>query len=504
MHNDAPSLLKPSGSPDSPAGSSRRAANRRSINVWIALGDASALTMSWLIALAMLLAIEDQAWREGIVGWWAALGNRRILLIAGLVALTLLIFALRGHYSRRRPFSSEVLDVTKVFLVVAVIDGVISYLTKWHFSRSWFVTAWLLALFLIPFMRVVVKQALLRIGSWQRPTVILGVGQNAMEAAAALKSEPLMGLDVIAFLMLPGEPASVAPICIDGKQVPVLALDDDPNLTLQQLGSPQVTIALDAENLIPHQRLIQRICAFHEDVSIVPPLRGLPLYGMEMTHFFSHEVLMLTVRNNLARPGAQVIKRTFDLLASLCLIVLLAPLLAYLSWQIRRTGGDAIFGHLRVGRHGKMFRCLKFRTMVLDAEKVLADVLARDPQARTDWEKDFKLKNDPRVTRIGAFLRETSLDELPQLWNVLKGEMSLVGPRPIIEEELERYGDQVDYYLEAPPGITGLWQISGRNDIGYEDRVALDSWYARNWSLWYDLVIMIKTIRVVLDRKGAY
>src|SRR5258706_4842141 len=317
MHNDAPSLLKSSGSPDSPAGTSRRAASRRSINVWIALGDASALLMSWLIALGMLLAIEDQAWREGMVGWWAALGNRRILLIAGLVAFTLLVFALRGHYSRRRPFSSEVLDVTKVFLVVAVLDGVISYLTRWHFSRSWFVTAWLLALFLIPFMRVVVKRALLRIGGWQRPTVILGMGQNAMEAAAALKSEPLMGLDVIAFLMLPGEPASLASICIDGKHVPVLALDDDPNLTLQQLGSPQVTIALDAENLIPHQRLIQRICAFHEDVSIVPPLRGLPLYGMEITHFFSHEVLMLTVRNNMARPGAKEVERSFDLLASL-------------------------------------------------------------------------------------------------------------------------------------------------------------------------------------------
>jgi lipopolysaccharide/colanic/teichoic acid biosynthesis glycosyltransferase len=142
--------------------------------------------------------------------------------------------------------------------------------------------------------------------------------------------------------------------------------------------------------------------------------------------------------------------------------------------------------------------------MVPNAGQVLDELLARDPQARAEWSRDFKLKNDPRITAIGAFLRETSLDELPQLWNVLKGEMSLVGPRPIIEEELERYGDQVDYYLEAPPGMTGLWQISGRNNTGYEDRVALDSWYARNWSLWYDLVIMIRTVRVVLARKGAY
>lgn len=472
--------------------------------MWIAAGDAAALLMSWLGALALLWVVEGQAWREGIIGWWAALGNGRVLLICGLIAVMLMLFALRGHYSRRRPFASEVLDVIKVFLAVAVLDGVVSYLTSWHFSRSWFVIAWLLALFLLPMMRMGVKRLLLRAGNWQRPTVIIGMGQNAMEAAAALGSEPLMGLDVVAFLALPGEAVPIAGIDVAGKPVPVMALDDDPNVTLQQLGSPQVTVALDAENLVPHQRLIQQICACHADVSIVPPLRGLPLYGMEMTHFFSHEVLMLTVRNNLARPGAQAVKRTFDLLASICLIVLLSPLFAYLSWRIRESGGDAIFGHLRVGQHGKTFRCLKFRTMVLNADQVLADLLERDPQARADWERDFKLKSDPRITRIGAFLRATSLDELPQLWNVVRGEMSLVGPRPVVQDELERYGDQVGYYLEAPPGITGLWQISGRSNTTYDDRVALDCWYVRNWSLWYDLVVLVKTIRVVLKKDGAY
>ena len=151
-----------------------------------------------------------------------------------------------------------------------------------------------------------------------------------------------------------------------------------------------------------------------------------------------------------------------------------------------------------------MFGCLKFRTMVPDADGVLRRLLEVDPRARAEWERDFKLKDDPRITPIGDFLRRTSLDELPQLWNVLKGEMSLVGPRPIIEEEVERYGDQVGYYLETRPGITGLWQISGRNSIGYDDRVALDSWYVRNWSIWYDLVILVKTIAVVLRGKGAY
>jgi lipopolysaccharide/colanic/teichoic acid biosynthesis glycosyltransferase len=142
--------------------------------------------------------------------------------------------------------------------------------------------------------------------------------------------------------------------------------------------------------------------------------------------------------------------------------------------------------------------------MVVDANAVLAELLERDPQARLEWDRDFKLKNDPRVTRIGAFLRRTSLDELPQLWNVIRGEMSLVGPRPIVQDELARYGDDVCYYLMARPGMTGLWQVSGRNDADYATRVYLDAWYVRNWSLWYDIAILFKTVRVVFKRDGAY
>jgi undecaprenyl-phosphate galactose phosphotransferase len=421
-----------------------------------------------------------------------------------LLALMLILFAARGHYSRRRPVADEVLDVIKVFLLVAVIDAVFAYLTKAQFSRAWFISAWCLALVSLPVTRALTKQLLMRFGRWHRPTVILGTGQNAQEAARALRSEPLMGLELVAFLVPRGEGYTTDSLEIDGRRVAVLPAGNDVESTLGRLNSPHLMVALEAESLLPHQSLLQRLSARYVDLSIVPPLRGLPLYGMEMTHFFTHEVLMLTVRNNLARPIPQLLKRIFDLVGALALLVLLAPLFAYMSWRIRQTGGSAIFGHPRVGRYGRPFLCLKFRTMVPEADKVLKNLLDGDPKAREEWERDFKLKDDPRVTPIGAFLRRTSLDELPQLWNVLKGDMSLVGPRPIIEKELERYGDQVGYYLEARPGITGLWQISGRNDVGYEDRVALDSWYVRNWSLWYDLVILVKTITVVVQRKGAY
>ncbi|HHN5947664.1 TPA: sugar transferase, partial [Klebsiella pneumoniae] len=142
--------------------------------------------------------------------------------------------------------------------------------------------------------------------------------------------------------------------------------------------------------------------------------------------------------------------------------------------------------------------------MVINSKEVLEDLLINDNEAREEWEKTFKLKNDPRITKIGHFLRRTSLDELPQLFNVLKGEMSLVGPRPIITEELQRYNEEVDYYLLSKPGMTGLWQVSGRSDVDYDTRVYLDSWYVKNWSMWNDIAILFKTIAVVLNRDGAY
>jgi len=194
----------------------------------------------------------------------------------------------------------------------------------------------------------------------------------------------------------------------------------------------------------------------------------------------------------------------FDLVIALMLLVLLALPLVYLAWQIRRDGGPAIFAHTRVGQYGREFACFKFRTMCMDAEEQLRILLASDPAVRDEWERDFKLRNDPRITKIGQFLRKTSLDELPQIFNVIRGEMSLVGPRPVIQAELAQYKEDVDYFLMVRPGITGLWQVSGRNELAYDTRVYLDTWYVKNWSLWYDIAILFKTIKVVLERKGAY
>lgn len=191
--------------------------------------------------------------------------------------------------------------------------------------------------------------------------------------------------------------------------------------------------------------------------------------------------------------------------AAALLLLLLSPLLLTIAWLIwRDDGGPVLFGHFRVGRDGRLFKCLKFRSMRLDADRVLIDLLENDPALRAEWLKDQKLRKDPRITRIGEFLRRTSLDELPQLLNVLKGDMRLVGPRPITMSELAKYGASRWHYINVTPGITGLWQVSGRNNTTYEERVALDCAYVAQRSIALDVKILFKTIGVVLRRDGAH
>ena len=193
-----------------------------------------------------------------------------------------------------------------------------------------------------------------------------------------------------------------------------------------------------------------------------------------------------------------------DRVLALVLLVCTGPLLLLIAWLIRRDGGPATFSHFRVGCGGRVFACVKFRTMRLDAEQLLEELLARCPALREQWQRDHKLADDPRVTPLGRWLRRSSLDELPQLLNVLRGEMALVGPRPITLDELRRYGRARWHYLSVLPGMTGLWQVSGRNSTGYERRIDLDQLYIENRSVWLDLKILAKTVVVVITGAGAW
>jgi exopolysaccharide production protein ExoY len=198
-------------------------------------------------------------------------------------------------------------------------------------------------------------------------------------------------------------------------------------------------------------------------------------------------------------------KRAFDVFAGGCALVLLSPLLVLIALLIMVTSGaPVLIRHQRVGRGGRMFACLKFRSMVVKADEVLRDHLSSHPEALEEWTATRKLVDDPRVTRLGRVLRKTSLDELPQLYNIIVGDMSFVGPRPIVDEEIMKYGDAFAVYQLARPGLTGHWQVSGRSDTGYAERVQLDLDYVANWSFGRDMFIILRTIPAVVKARGVY
>jgi Undecaprenyl-phosphate galactose phosphotransferase WbaP len=448
----------------------------------VLLGDVlSALTVAALAAMgaAQLTGLSHADWllTQDLTRYWAWLATLGVGVLFFLVRFK--------HYSDRKPFWTELGEIWRTVLVLAVLDLALTALLRWNASRLWWALVWAGVAIAIPLARTALRGLMRRFRLWQRPTVIVGGGVNADEAAAALSSEPALGFEVVAQL---GGHANLQ-LLRDWAKVPGV----------------QFVVAVEhGQNEWREEVLRQLARQRAEDVSVIPAMRGVPLFGTDIAYFFSHEVAMLKLRNNLRYWPARLLKRAFDLVAALLLLGVMAVPLAAIAWRIRRDGGPAIFAHQRVGQTGKTFPCYKFRTMAVDAEQQLRDLLATDPAARAEWEREFKLRDDPRITAVGHFLRRTSLDELPQLWNVIRGEMSLVGPRPIVASELPRYGDDVDYFLMVRPGITGLWQVSGRSNLDYPTRVYLDTWYVKNWSLWYDIAILFKTVAVVFKQRGAY
>lgn len=216
-------------------------------------------------------------------------------------------------------------------------------------------------------------------------------------------------------------------------------------------------------------------------------------------------ILAYSTTHNLTKKMNLFAKRLIDLLLLLVSSPLVIPVMIVTAILTKATSkGPVFYGHKRVGKNGKTVKCWKFRSMYINSQEMLEEILKTDPVRAAEWEKDRKFVDDPRVTKFGKFLRKSSLDELPQLFNILLGQMSFVGPRPVTKDEIEKYGDSADYVLSVTPGLSGMWQISGRSDTGYEERITLDSYYIQNWSVWLDIWIIIKTVWVVINGKGAY
>jgi undecaprenyl-phosphate galactose phosphotransferase len=337
-------------------------------------------------------------------------------------------------------------------------------------------------------------------GLWRERVLILGAGSAGRLVMEGLQRERHMGYDVIGFL---DDDERKHGDIIRGKKV--FGKVRHFSRFVKELNIVTVIVAMPS---LPSERLARLTSAVQNhspNTMVIPDLRGIALLNTGLVHLFYEELFLMNIRNNLKSAPNRFVKRLFDIALSVVLLPMLLPVIGIIGAVIRfETPGPAIYRHDRIGKDGKTFRCYKFRTMQKDAEEKLMEMLENNAEARSEWEKNWKLKDDPRITRIGRFLRKTSLDELPQIFNVIKGEMSFVGPRPYLLREREELKESIHLICSTKPGITGLWQVSGRSNTGYEYRLKLDAWYVMNWSLWFDIAILFKTVRVVAKREGAY
>jgi undecaprenyl-phosphate galactose phosphotransferase len=466
--------------------------------VFLAAVDGLAILAGFTIVLG-LLEFRPQFVAAG------QLTRERIALDLLIALVLILHFRRSGHYTERRPFWQEAGEVILAFGVALLIDAAGMFFLKLTPSRLSVLGYWTVGGSLLLTGRWIVKSWLVARGLWSMPAVIVGTGQNARDLAVALLDDPVPAYRPVAFMTPLEVPSDLAEVEIEnGWRLPVVSAFGNPFTAVSRFGRCHVVIALELEEFPKAKEFVDRLSHAHKDLEIVLPFRGMPTRRSYQTRWMNHDLTAIRVAQTMNARWQNLMKRVFDIAIAGSLMLFLGPLFLILCGLVGTTGRPLFFAHERIGRHGRSFRCLKFRTMAVDAEARLRHILATDPLAAVEWHHTRKLKNDPRITSIGHFLRKTSLDELPQLINVLKGEMSLVGPRPVTAEEVEWYGEDRIHYLQAWPGITGLWQVSGRNQLDFKRRVRLDAWYVQNWSLLRDIAILLMTVRVVFSRDGAY
>ena len=470
----------------------RRFARARNLVV-LALADICSLMVSVGLALG-LFELLDRAW-DGF-----NYSSLRLLLLVfwGL-------YALAGLYRSRGTNQVEELRLLTVtttmiflpFLIFNALVGVSIYPAKF-LGLIWF-----FALAILPLTRAAVRWLGPSIGIWGEPVVVVGNGELSSRIIRFLSKNPYYGLrpveEVYGYkcddgdsratdLLLPNLPieqwlATYASLTKKGVRTAIFVASELPSSVRDSIAGGE---HLGFSNIITVSKQFNT-----RNVGLIPLDFG-GVLGLEERHY---ELNIL--------EAWQI--RILDLVFIILSLPLLAPLFLCIILAIMLDSeGGVFYRQTRIGKGMREFKVIKFRTMVKNADTVLAKYLQENPELLSEWKADHKLKDDPRITRVGKILRKLSLDELPQLWNVFMGEMSLVGPRPIVAEEIERYDDRFKYYTQVPPGLTGLWQVSGRNDVGYEQRVSLDEYYVRNRSIWFNLYILVRTATAVIQRQGAY
>lgn len=379
------------------------------------------------------------------------------------------------------------LTISTSFVMFALITASFFLRNTTIFSRATLMLSWLLILVSNPLSRKIFRRLAVKLGLWGIPTMIAGDKKSVIRFQEYFRLHPLSGFWPV--------------LCVAGTIQDIFPRN---NRETQLFSHIQTLIIAEGQGKFDSVRhlITQKKYRFKHIIVLFNEAKIGPIW---FTPISMVEHMGLEVVHNLLNSTQKISKRIMEI----ALIALSTPFLIALFAVVAilmkiSSPGPVFYKHRRIGLDGKEIWIWKFRTMAYNADLALKERLENNPALQLEWEKSFKLKDDPRITKIGRILRRTSLDEFPQIWNVVKGEMSLIGPRPIVKEEIALYGDDFEIYKQVLPGITGLWQISGRNDLPYHDRVTLDVYYIQNWSIWLDIHILLHTLLVTLQARGAY
>lgn len=456
------------------------------------IGDYIALVLAGILSLAIrnLLITYTTYHIDPIYQYfWVPLVYMAFILYEGLYEKRMLIYQMMKKLFRAS-LGGTVFSIILMFLTQVAGDV----------SRFYVILYTAISFALLCLFRVILAKGMKKSKAFQIPVLIVGAGKTAELVVQQILRDSGMSYRVVGFL------EDRHPVNTPIHGVPVLGGFDDMEEIIQETGVRTVLIAAPGLPQDDLSDLIYRAQSLVKHVAVVPNLVAVPMSNVSVESFFDAKIMVLHIKNNLANPWNRFLKRIFDICATIIGGIIISPIfLAIALWVHRDSPGPVIYRNKRIGLDGKSFDCYKFRSMYMNNKEILEKHLAEHPELQKEWNTYRKLREeDPRITPVGKILRKYSLDELPQLLNVLKGDMSLVGPQPYLPEEIPMMGERSSIILMAKPGITGYWQVSGRNDVTFNERVNMESWYVYNWTLWIDFVILWKTFKVVLMHDGAY
>lgn len=454
------------------------------------LADLLSVSVAMLIAFPIAGAVAP-----------AFTGLQSNLLLLFLPAVVLIVNTLLGLYPGTGLHPVSEMRQTCIATVLAFSGFVGATLVDRNDGGAFALSATcLIAVLLVPIMRSLARTLCSGFSAWGQPVIVFGDNPSGTANYDFLKENPRLGLRPIGIV---GDVTEHWKNPNDDQSEAYLGPPEEAESIARQHGVFWALIAMPDHSPEEIRKVIELHAGSIPHVLVLPNMNQMPSLWNRAGEYGGAPAFH--IESSLMLPMPRLLKRSFDLVSVMVGGTLCLPIIAVIALLIKLSSpGPVFYCQNRIARGGSTFRAWKFRTMDSNAAELLESYLDANPDLRQEWEQDHKLKNDPRVTKIGYFLRKTSLDELPQIWNVLWGEMSLVGPRPIVADEIPKYQECFELYAKVRPGITGLWQISGRNNTTYAERVELDSYYVRNWSPWLDLYILVRTIKVVLFREGAY